>query len=46
MAASFYDYEQDGVVKIIFVKSAENDGHILTKTSSAELHKKHSRQES
>ena len=32
---------EDGIVKIIFVKSADNDNDILTKNLSA-LHKKHS----
>ena len=31
------------VVKIVFVKSADNDSDILTKNISAELHEKHSR---
>ena len=37
------EYFEEGVVKIIFVKSAENDSHILTKNLSDELHKKHSK---
>ena len=37
------EYLEDGTVKIIFVKSAENDSDILTKNLSAELHNKHSR---
>ena len=36
-------YVEDGVVKIIFVKSAGNDSRILTKNLSAELHEKHSK---
>ena len=35
------EYVEDGIVKIVFVKSAENDSNILTKNLSAELHKKH-----
>ena len=35
------EYVEDRVVKIIFVKSAENDNDILTKKLSAELHEKH-----
>ena len=35
-----YVYENvDRIVKIIFVKSADNDSDILTKNVSAELHK-------
>ena len=34
------EYVEDGVVKIVFVKSAENDSYILTKKLSAELHEK------
>ena len=37
------EYVQDGVVKIVFVKSAENDSGILTKAISAELYEKHSK---
>ena len=37
------EYVEDGVVKIIFVKSVENDSNILTKHLSAELHKMHSK---
>ena len=36
------EYVKEGVVKIIFVKSADNDNDILTKNLSAELHEKHS----
>ena len=36
------EYVEDGIVKIIFIKSA-NDSDILTKNLSAELHKKHDR---
>ena len=34
-------YVEDGVVKIVFVKSAENDSNIFTKNLSADLHEKH-----
>ena len=34
------EYVEAGVVKIAFVKSADNDINILTKKLSAELHKK------
>ena len=37
------EYVEDGVVKIVFVKSADNDSNILTKNFSAELHEKHSK---
>ena len=37
------EYVEDGIVKIIFVKSADNNSDILTKNVSAELCKKHSR---
>ena len=30
-----YEYVEDGIVKIIFVKSADNDSNILTKNLSA-----------
>ena len=33
---------EDGIVKIIFVKSPDNDSNILAKNLSAELYKKHS----
>ena len=35
------EYVEDGIVKIIFVKSADNDSDILTKNLSTELHEKH-----
>ena len=35
------EYFEDGVVKIVFVKSAENDSDILTKYLSADPHQKH-----
>ena len=34
-------YVENGIVKIIFVKSAENDRDMLTKNLSAELHENH-----
>ena len=37
------EYVEDGVVKKVFVKSADNDSDILTKMISTELHEKHSR---
>ena len=37
------EYVEDGVVKIIFVKSGDNDSNIPTKNLSAELHEKHSK---
>ena len=36
------EYVDDGAVKIIFIKSADNDSNILTKNLSAEFYKKHS----
>ena len=37
------EYVEDGIVKIICVKSAGNDSNILTKNLIAELHEKHAR---
>ena len=37
------EYVEDGTVKMIFVKSANNDSDLLTKNLSAELHNKHSK---
>ena len=37
------EYVEDGVVIIVFVKSANNDCGILTKYLSADLHEKHSK---
>ena len=37
-------YVKDRMVKIIFVKSADNDSNILTKKLSAELHQKHAKE--
>ena len=34
-------YVEDGIVKIIFVRSAENDSDILTENIHEELHAKH-----
>ena len=36
------DYIEEGIVKIIFVKSAENDADIFTKNLSGEAHNTHS----
>ena len=36
------EYVKDRIVKIIFVKSADNDSDILTKNLSDKLHEKHS----
>ena len=35
------EYVKDGVVKIVFVNSVENDSKILTKNISTELYEKH-----
>ena len=35
-------YVEDGVDKMVFVKSTNNDSDILTKNLSAEIHEKHS----
>ena len=35
------EYCEDGVLKIIFVKSADNDSDIMTKNLSSDLHTKH-----
>ena len=37
------EFVEAGIVKVIFVKSAENDSDILTKNLSTELHEKHVR---
>ena len=34
-------YVEDGVVKIVFMKSADNDNNILAKKLRADLHEKH-----
>jgi hypothetical protein len=36
------EYIEDGVVKIIFVKSEENDADIFTKNTTGIIHEKHS----
>jgi hypothetical protein len=36
------EYCENGVLKIIFVKSADNDSDIMTKNLGGELHSKHS----
>ena len=36
------EYCEDGVLKIIFVKSADNDSNIMTKKLGGDLHSKHS----
>ena len=36
-------YIEDGVVKIVFVKCADNDSNVLTKNLSADLHENHSK---
>ena len=36
------EYCEDGVLKIIFVKSVDNDSDIMTKNLGADLHSKHS----
>ena len=37
------EYVEDRVVKIIFVKSVDNNSNILTKNLSADLHEKHAK---
>lgn len=37
-----HEYVEDGVIKIIFVKSEDNDSDLLTKNLGSELHHKHS----
>ena len=37
------EYVEDGVIKIIFVRTENNDSDILMKNLSSELHGKHSR---
>ena len=36
-------YVEDVIIKIIFVKSDDHDNNIRSKTSSADLHEKHSK---
>ena len=38
----FNEYVEDGVVKIVVAKSADDDNNILTKNLRAELHEEHS----
>ena len=35
------EYIEDGIIKVIFVKSADNDSDIMTKNLGSELHSKH-----
>ena len=37
------EYVEEGVVKIFFVKSADNDSNIFTKNLKFELYEKHSK---
>ena len=37
------EYVEDGVIKIIFVRTGENDSDILTKNVSSELQHKHAK---
>ena len=37
------EYVEDGIVKLVFVKSPDNDSNFLNKNLSAELHEKHSK---
>ena len=37
------EHVEDGIVKLIFVKSPDNDSNILIKNIIAELHEKHAR---
>jgi len=36
------EYVEDGVIKIIFVKSGDNDSDIMTKNLGGDLYSKHS----
>ena len=36
-----HEYVEDGVLKIVYVKSEENDADIFTKNLGSELHSKH-----
>jgi len=36
------EYVEDGVIKIIFVKSGDNDSDIMTKNLGEDLYSKHS----
>ena len=35
------EYVEDGVLRMVYVKSEENDAHIFTKNLGSELHGKH-----
>ncbi len=35
------EYIEDGIIKVIFVKSADDDSDIMTKNLGSELHSKH-----
>ena len=37
------EYVEERVVKVVFVKSTENDSNILTTNLTAEFHEKHSK---
>ena len=37
------EYVDHGIVKVAFVKSAENDSNILTRNLSTKIHEKHSK---
>ena len=37
------EFVEDEVVKIVFMKSADDNGDILTKTLSSDLHEKHTK---
>ena len=37
------EYVEDGVVKIVFLKSADNDSNILIKNLSTDVHEKYSK---
>ena len=36
------EYAEDGIIKIVFVKSEDNDSDIMTKNCQSDLHSKHS----
>ena len=37
-----FEYQEDGVIKIVFVRSEDNDSDIMTKNLGSLLHSKHS----
>lgn len=37
------EYVEDGIIKIVFVKSSDNDSDIMTKNLNGDLHSKHSK---